>query len=106
LADILPYYSAVAEFTTRQYNQSLQSLGNLYTSSANRVNGVRKVSKLLKKDVVYMLSQTADELIGLMEKNFKVESTSTKERVKMKRLLRIVNHLKSQHLMPYIHKLI
>lgn len=105
-SDTLPYYKSVSDFTLQTYNQGIDHLNNLYGQSREKLNKVSKASKQFRKDVAWMFSQASDDLLELMETKFEIDTKTSKEKDKLKRLQRIYVQLKEKGLISYVQKIV
>ena len=63
LAKSLPFYSNISAYAVEQCKAQYDAISNLYEYSANRVNKMTKTSKQLKKDLIWMISQSTDDFL-------------------------------------------
>ena len=71
-AETLPYYNELSKFTTKKYQQGLSCVDSLYSCSNNKVKKMNKLSKQVRSDIVWILSQAADDLLELIETRFSI----------------------------------
>jgi len=103
--ETLPYYSDISKIAVQKYQETLTCLDQVYSNSNKKVNHIKKTSSQVRNDVVWVLNQTADDVLDLIETRLSIEPPSTKQNSKAQRLVRIYNLLKEQHLLPYVQKM-
>lgn len=69
-AETLPYYNDLSKYTVQKYQEGVTCVDNIYTCSNNKVKQVTKMSKQFRSDIVWILSQAADDIIELLEAKF------------------------------------
>lgn len=104
--ETLPLYSNLSNFTVQQYKRTVGTLDHLYQESKNTVIKAEKTTIQLRNDIIWMLSQAANDLLDLTEKKLDVDTTAVKERNKVKRLQRIYAHIRKQGLEQYLRQVI
>lgn len=62
-SETLPYYAEVSTYTAEAYQHQLDRLNSLYLTSKDKVLKVSKASKQLRKDLLWMFSQAADDIL-------------------------------------------
>ena len=65
-AQKLPYYQDLSNFTQEKLQQSLACLDQLYLSSTNKLKHTSRVSKQFRNDLLWILSQAAEDILELL----------------------------------------
>jgi len=101
----LPCYSSLSQMALQKYQQGLVCLDEVYATSNKKARTIQKASSQFRNDIVWVLAQTAEDVLDLIETRLSLEPSSTKESSKAQRLVRLYNLLKEQHLLPYVQKM-
>jgi hypothetical protein len=84
----------------------MDSLSKLYQGSSERISKARKVSNRFTKQASWLLSESAEELIDLIEYKLKIVNDDTSEHDKTARILKILSQLKETYLVSNLKKAI
>jgi hypothetical protein len=106
LAQTVPYYSQVADFTTEQYKNSYQVINSLYSCSANKVKKAAKVSRQLQKDLILFITQTTEDFLEYIEEKLEIECPESDLNNRTKRIINIYNQLKNKNILLYVDQLV
>jgi hypothetical protein len=104
LASCIPLYSDASAFAQTQYQKTLSSLNNVYTTSEARVNSVRKATKGFKRQALQLCSQSADDLLDYLEDKLTIDWEEMSPKDKRERVVKILNHLKHELIDAPIHR--
>lgn len=96
LAQIVPLYSEASIFAQAQYHKTLSTLNNIYTTSEARVRTVTNATKGFKNQAMVLCSQSADDLLDYIEDKLTIEGDDLLQKDKVKRVVKILNHLKEE----------
>ena len=77
LLETVPLYGQAYNYAQLQYNQSLETLNKIIAASTDRVSKARKTSNNIASQAVTLLSQSAEELLELIEDRLKMEIGET-----------------------------
>lgn len=67
LANTLPLYAGLSKYAQDKCKTSLDTLNNIYNTSETKVLKVTKNQKGLKNQVIALCSESADDLLDLVE---------------------------------------
>jgi hypothetical protein len=68
----VPLYGNLYNFILQQINESIDTFNKLYQGSTDRVTRARKVSNRFNKQAIWLLSESVEELIDLVEFKLKI----------------------------------
>lgn len=105
LASCIPLYSDASAFAQSQYQKTLSTLNNVYTTSEARVNSARKTAKGFQKQALQLCSQSADDLLDYLEDKLTIDHEELSPKDKLERVVKILNHLKEELFLAPVHRL-
>jgi hypothetical protein len=94
LSSCIPLYSDASTYAQKQYQKTLTTLNNIYTTSEARVKTVKKTTKGLKNQAFQLCSQSADDLLEFIEDKLTIDNEELTEKDRRLRVIKILNHLK------------
>jgi hypothetical protein len=105
LAEALPLYQHSKDFAQKQYQQALGSACNIYTCTHQQLQQAQKTSRQIQRNAVWMIEHSTDDLLEVFENKLEIVDESETELEKTKRVLRILEQLRSIYITGSYDKL-